>query len=422
MILGIGSPVPRMLGAAAFVLCVIGGLTANAQTGAADTSKPTHLKVCEAADQSCLKSNPNYSSVWSFDGTGGAVFSPASESGSQLMIESMTADKIVIHRVDASGRSATYSGTIHGNEVRGSVQWVSSDHPETATTGSWSAVFQNLTPAAQNSADAGMPTTGPSLDISSSGLPRRLIECEGNGPCNGAWTFDGLSGTATWFLQSPVRATLTIVRTDPGEITIRRTDLSDGNSAVYHGTRKGDTYSGAVIWSAPNNPGGASGHWTASIPQTTCGENSNLSPADAMRVGQNALMFDLERDAFGCYLVAAKANDPMAQTAVGLIYYQGRTRDVPQDYSQAFLWLRKAADAGIYAAQRTVSDMYMLGQGTAKDRELSKFYGDKAAEQKRDWEHQKERAEDRADRAADRSANAMTGFVMGAAFGALLFF
>ena len=65
--------------------------------------------------------------------------------------------------------------------------------------------------------------------------------------------------------------------------------------------------------------------------------------------------------------------------------------------------------------------MYMLGQGTAKDRELSKFYGDKAEEQKRDRQHQIERAEDRADRAADRAANTMTGFVMAAVFGALLF-
>jgi len=34
-------------------------------------------------------------------------------------------------------------------------------------------------------------------------------------------------------------------------------------------------------------------------------------------------------------------------------------------------------------------------------------------EQKRERQHQIERAEDRADRAADRGVNAMTGFVMG---------
>jgi TPR repeat protein len=325
----------------------------------------------------------------------------------------MSQDKIVIRRVDPSGRKATYSGTIHGNQVTGKVEWTSSAQTEAPSAGNWSAVFQNLPAAAQNSADAS--------SSSAQGLPLRLLECEGGGPCNGAWTFDGVNGTATWFTQSPIRAKLTIVRSGPDEITIRRTNLTDGNSAVYQGTRKGDTYSGAVIWSSPNNPGGASGHWMASIPQTNCDAASNLSPADAMHIGQTALMFDLGRAAFGCYLVAAQAGDSMAQTAVGLIYYQGRTSEVPQDYKQAFFWLRKAADAGVYAAQRTVSDMYMLGQGTPQDRELSKFYGDKAAEQKRDREHQIERAQDRADHAADRAANAMTGFVMGAVFGALLF-
>lgn len=374
-----------------------------------EAPSPTRLLVCESTDQSCLQPKPNYSSTWSFDGTTGSV---ASDTSTQLTIDTLSQDKIVIRRVDASGRSATYSGMIHGNSVTGTVQ------RDSGAAGNWSAVFQNMPGATQSSA---APNSTDAAASTAQGLPLHLIECEGNGPCNGAWTFDGPNGSATWFTQTPVRAKLTIVRSDPGELTIRRTDLTDGNSAVYQGVRKGDTYSGAVIWSAPNNPGGASGHWTATIPQTTCDTSSNLSSADAMRIGQNALMFDLEQAAFGCYLVAAKDGDPMAQTAVGLIYYQGRTRDVPQDYNQAFLWLRKAADAGIYAAQRTVTDMYMLGQGTTKDRELSQFYAAKAEEQKRDREHQIERAEDRADRAADRAANTMTGFVMGAVFGALLF-
>lgn len=416
MTLETNSIVPHSKPALAFALCLLawtfGARTASAQDPA------TRLRICESADQSCLQPNPNYASEWSFDGTTGVVTSPASQSGAKLTIESMSQDKIVIRRVDTSGRSATYSGTIHGNDVTGKVEWISNADPDAHTAGSWSAMFQNLGP----STPASTKTNTPELPA---GLPQRLIECEAGGPCNGAWTFDGLTGTATWYTQSPIRATLTVVRVDPDEITIRRTDLTDGNSAVYQGTRKGDTYSGAVIWSGPNQPGVASGHWVATIPQTTCDPSANMTSSDAMRVGQNALMFDLERAAFDCYLVAAQAGEPMAQTAVGLIYYQGRTRQVPQDYKQAFFWLRKAADAGVYAAQRTVSDMYMLGQGTAKDRELSRFYGDKAAEQKRDREHQIERAEDRADRAADRAANsaanAMTGFVMGAVFGALLF-
>lgn len=413
---GTTSSVRRSLTVLMFLLGVPGAWIAGAQTDTGDenaASNPTRLMVCEAADESCLQANPHFTSSWSFDGTTGVVTSPASESNVQLTIESMSPDKIVIRRVDSSGRSAIYSGTIHGNSVNGTVQWFSNARTDAPTSGKWSGVFQGVPITAASSANA--------VGASSQGLPLRLIECEGNGPCNGAWTFDGLSGTATWFAQSQVHAKLTIVRSDPDEITIRRTDLADGNSAVYHGVRKGDTYSGAVIWSSPNNPGGASGHWTASIPQTSCEPSSNLSPADAKHIGQNALMFDLEHDAFGCYIVAAKAGDGLAQTAVGLIYYKGNTSEIPQDYKQAFFWLQKAADQGIYAAQRTVSDMYMLGQGTPQNRELFKFYGDKAAEQKRDREHQIERAEDRADRAADRAVNAMTGFVMGAVFGALLF-
>ena len=417
MTCGIGRRVKRSVRTAIFVLCSLGAWIAVAQSNA---SNPTRLLVCEADDNSCFQPNPHYESTWSFDGTTGVITSPASESGTQLTIENLSQDKIEIRRVDAPGRSAMYSGTIHGNHVTGSVRWDSSAHPD-APARSWSAEFQNLPAAAPTSitvAPAGAGSTGQEVP---QGLPQRLVECEGNGLCNGAWTFDGASGNATWFTQNSVHAKLTIVRADPGEITIRRTDLTDGNSAVYHGTRNGDTYSGAVIWSTPNNPGASSGHWTASIPRTTCDAGSNLSSVDAMHIGQTALMFDLELEAFGCYLVAAQTGDPMAQTAVGLIYYQGRTRQVPQDYKQAFFWLRKAADSGIYAAQRTVSDMYMLAQGTPKDVELSKFYGDKAAEQKRDREHQIERQEDRADRAADRASNAMTGFVMGAVFGGLLF-
>jgi hypothetical protein len=416
MTCGIGHPVICSVQVAILVFCVLGAWSGGAQT---NPPNPTRLLVCEATDESCLQPNPNYTSAWSFNGTAGVVTSPVSESATQLTIENLSQDKIVIRRLDVSGRSAMYSGTIHGNNVTGTVQWDSRAHTDAPAFGSWSAVFQNLPTAAASSAPPGSADAG---SPSTKELPQRLIECEGRGPCNGAWTFDGPSGTATWFAQSPIRATLTIVRSDSGEITIRRTDLTDGNSAVYHGTRNGDTYSGAVIWSTPDHPGGGSGHWSASIPQTTCGEGSDLSSDEAMRIGQNALMFDLEREAFDCYRVAAQDGDPMAQTAVGLIYYQGRVRQVPQDYKQAFFWLHKAADAGVYAAQRTVADMYMLGEGIPKDRELSQFYAEKAAEQKRDREHQLERQQDREDRAADRAANAMTGFVMGAVFGALLFY
>jgi hypothetical protein len=284
----------------------------------------------------------------------------------------------------------------------------------------FSCLFTGWSAAAQSSdADDNAPLTGTAIAAATLPivLPPRLIECEGNGLCNGAWTLEGSKGSAVWFTQSPTRAKLTVMQSDPGEILIRRTDLTDGNSAVYHGRLQGDTYSGAVIWSKPDHPGFASGHWTATVPEISCDPHSRMSSEDAKRIGQNALMFDHWRDAFDCYLEAADAGDVTAQTVVGFIFYNGRKGDVPQDYAQALVWLGKAADAGIYPAQVKVSDMYTLGQGTAKDPELAAFYGKKAAEQKRD----RERQEDRADRAADRAANEMTGFVMGAVFGSMWF-
>jgi hypothetical protein len=74
------------------------------------------------------------------------------------------------------------------------------------------------------------------------------------------------------------------------------------------------------------------------------------------------------------------------------------------------------AAQGVYAAQHTLSDMYTLGEGTEKNPELARFYGDKAATQKQDAIHEKERREDRADRAADREA-----YILGQAFGSFLF-
>jgi hypothetical protein len=247
-------------------------------------------------------------------------------------------------------------------------------------------------------------------------VPPRLLECEGSGPCNAAWSMTQTDGTAIWFAQRNVTAKLTVVRFQPDDILIRRTDTSDGNSAVYSGAVHGDEISGAVIWSTPDHPGEGSGHWSAKIPVTMCQAGAEMEAADAMQIAQNALMFKQRKDALGCYLIAAKAGDMVAQTLAGTLYYQGHDPDVPQDYAQALIWLKKAASQGSYSAQRMLADMYMLGEGTAADPRLSKFYAEKADEQQR----QKERQEDRADRASDQS-RMLGSFVMGAVFGALIF-
>jgi Sel1 repeat len=406
------------------VLC-IPRLSGQTGSTSAVASNSTRMVVCEAADDACAQPNAQYNFVWSFDGMAGTIVSPANGNGAELTIETMDQDRIVIRRVDRSGatagRSATYTGNIRGSRISGTIQWEWPDHPGPPTSGTWSAVLQDQPPAAQ-ATGATAPGT------SQAGLPPRLLECEANGPCNSAWIIEGAAGEATWFLRSPVRAKLTIIRSDPDDILIRRTDLTDGNSAVYSGTRHGDSYSGAVVWSSPGHPGDSSGHWSATVPQTSCDASASLSSEDALRVGRNALMFNLRRAAFDCYIAAAKTGDATAQTAVGLIYYQGNNTEVPQNYEQALFWLQKAASQDVYAAEKTLADMYMLGQGTKRDPQLSHFYADKAAEQKRDMEREQDRQEraearreEHAERAADRGAQVLTGFVMAATFGAFLF-
>ena len=138
-----------------------------------------------------------------------------------------------------------------------------------------------------------------------------------------------------------------------------------------------------------------------------------------MHLGQTALMFHRDHEALDCYIVAARAGDATAQTAVGLTFYQGR-ESVPQNYTQAFFWLQKAADQGVYAAQRTVAEMYTAGQGTNRDATLAAIYTKRADEQKHDLERQQDRQYDAQQRAADRSAQILSSFVLGASFG--LFF
>lgn len=389
---------------------------------ASGQSSPTRMAECESANDSCTQPNARYPFIWSFNGTTGTITSPAN-ADTELTIQSMDQSRIVIHRVDHSGptagRSGTYTGNIHGSHITGTIQWMWPDHSNAPTSGAWSAELQDQLVAA---------SVQDATKVSQTGLPPMLLECEGNGPCNAAWIIEGSSGKAIWYLQKPLHAELTIVRADPADILIRRTDPNDGNSAVYYGTLRGNTYSGAVVWSSPGHPGNTSGHWSASVPQTTCDANAGLSSDDALQIGRNALMFNLRRAAFDCYLVAAKTGDATAQTAVGLIYYQGNNTDVPQNYEQALFWLKKAAVQDVYAANKTLADMYMLGQGTPRDLELSKFYAGKAAEQKRDMEREEDRqeraqarAEEHAERAADRGAQVLTGFVMAATFGAFLF-
>jgi hypothetical protein len=385
----------------------------------AQAANATRILVCESSSNACSQPGAQMDTTWTFNGTAGSAASAANPSGSRLTIDKFDSDAIVVERVDDAGPTpgltATYTGTVHGTQIAGTVQYSWPGHPEYPASGTFSAVLQDSVAAAS-------PQPAPAA--AQSVLPPNLLVCENHGACNAAWIFNGNQGTATWFTRNPVKANLTVDRAEPDYIRIRRTDTTDGASAVYAGSLHGDHYSGTIIYSSPGHPGDTTGTWTATVPQTTCDPQANLDSADAQRIGQTALMFHEDHDAFNCYIVAAKDGDSTAQTAVGLIYYQGRG-DIAQDYTQAFFWLHKAADQGVYAAQRLVAEMYTAGQGTSRDATLAGIYTARADEQKHDLERQQdleERATEHAERAADRNAQVMSSFVLGATFGAFLFF
>lgn len=62
---------------------------------------------------------------------------------------------------------------------------------------------------------------------------------------------------------------------------------------------------------------------------------------------------------------AAAAGDPRAQYAVALRYAKGD--GIPQNFTEAAVWLERAAAAGLAPAQYRLGAMYERGQGVAKD-------------------------------------------------------
>ena len=383
----------------------------NPLYSSAQSSSPTRILACESPNDSCNQPNAATNIVWLFNGTEGTATSPGNPDGSPITIDKFDSDSIVVRRIDQSGPTAgltaIYTGAVHGTHVAGTVEYSWPGHPEYPSRGSFAAILPD------QFASAAPPATASSGTPSS--IPAELLICENHGPCNAAWMLNGTEGTGTWFAEKPVHATLTVIRSAPDDIRIRRVDTSDGVAANYVGSLRGDHYAGTIIWSGGDRPGEKTGSWTASIPQTSC-PNQGLEPEEAMRIGQIALMFHHDRNALDCYVVAASAGDATAQTVVGLTYYQGRP-SVPQDYAQALVWLQKAADQGVYNAQKIVSEMYLAGQGTRPNPAMAQIYKARADEQKRDSERAQDRQFEAQQRAADRATQVLSSFVLGASFG-----
>jgi hypothetical protein len=353
----------------------------------------TRILICESQADPCTQMNI----VWSFDGTQGSA-SP----GGSLSIERFDSDSLVVRRADPSGLTAVYTGTVHDTQIQGSVVWTWPGHEGYPANGKFAGLLQDsvaVAPAAQ-------PLPAPAI----SSLPPELLVCENGGPCNAAWTLHGMEGAGTWFARTPVHAKLTVVRGEADNLLIRRTDTTDGVTATYAGSLRGDHYSGVIVVGGSEHPGSTTGTWTATIPKTTC--NQDMDAPAALATGQTALMFKRNEDALECYVVAGNAGDARAQTAVGLLYDQG-SGGVEQDYKKAFYWLHKAADQGVYPAERRVAEMYEAGLGIPRDATLAHIYAARADEQKHDYERQ----QDLEEREADRRTQVLSSFVLGASFG-----
>jgi TPR repeat protein len=75
----------------------------------------------------------------------------------------------------------------------------------------------------------------------------------------------------------------------------------------------------------------------------------------------------------------AVKGDSTAQLQLATLYYQGK--GVKQDYSQAFLWYRRAAQQGDADAQYSLGNMYLMGEGIKQDDYQARQWYEKAAEQ-----------------------------------------
>lgn len=75
----------------------------------------------------------------------------------------------------------------------------------------------------------------------------------------------------------------------------------------------------------------------------------------------------------------ARGGDPQAQYELGIKYEKGQ--GVPQDFSEAAVWWRKAAERGLADAQYSIGVSYDIGQGVPQDYAEAVKWFYKAAEQ-----------------------------------------
>jgi TPR repeat protein len=81
----------------------------------------------------------------------------------------------------------------------------------------------------------------------------------------------------------------------------------------------------------------------------------------------------------------AASRDPEAALSLGLMYLNGD--DVLQDYSEAMIWLKLAAEQGDSYAQSRIGSMYFRGEGVTMDYANASYWFKLAAEQGDSWSH-----------------------------------
>ena len=75
----------------------------------------------------------------------------------------------------------------------------------------------------------------------------------------------------------------------------------------------------------------------------------------------------------------AASGNPLVQYSLGGLYFDGLS--VPQNYAQAALWYRKAAEQGVAGAQYKLGVLYCYGRGVPQDDTQAALWWRKATEQ-----------------------------------------
>jgi len=75
----------------------------------------------------------------------------------------------------------------------------------------------------------------------------------------------------------------------------------------------------------------------------------------------------------------AEGGDPESQFTLGVRYEDGI--GVPQDITEAAIWIRRAADQDLAIAQTRLADLYAEGRGVPQDHEQAVSWYRRAAEQ-----------------------------------------